>query len=58
VKGNAVAITIVVVVVIAIGGIVFAVQAAKPKPLTSEQQIGAGLGQLVGGIIGVATGDE
>jgi len=52
---NAIAIAAVVLVIAAIGGVYLLTQANRPRPLTAEQQIGAGIGNLVGGIVGLAT---
>ena len=53
---NATSAAIVIVVLIAIGGFILVQrQAAQQRQLTSEQKIGRGIGDLIGGIVGLAT---
>lgn len=54
-KGSTVALILVLVVVVGVGG-VLAMRALRPPPLTGAQKIGRGIGDLVGGIIQMAGG--
>ena len=56
---NQTSVAIVVVVIVAIGGFILVQrQAAMRARLTNEQRIGRGVGDLVGGIIGLATSGD
>lgn len=52
--GTAIAVAAVVLVVVAVGGVVILQRQSRPRALSPTEQIAAGIGGLVGGIVGVA----
>lgn len=57
-QGTTIAIVAVVGVLVVVGAVYFIQRQQRPAPLTPEQQIAAGIGSLVGGIVGAATASD